>query len=303
MGVALVEKFAEAKEAFDIADRVLPELWGSTDVALSNLCAEGPEDTLRQTVYAQPALYTTSAAALFALRAAGVPGPSAVAGHSVGEYAALLAASAFDFATGLRLVTRRAQEMQRAAEASSGTMAAVLGLDPAIVVEVCEAISKTGGIVDAANFNSPAQVVISGEVAAVEAAGALAKERGAKKVVILNVSGAFHSRLMTPAADAMRSVIDDASFTNPTIPIVANLSAGYVETADGARAGLVAQIDHPVRWHESMERLVADGFDTFIEVGHGNVLSGLLKRLAPDATILSAASPDDIDKCVQALVK
>ena len=191
--------------------------------------------------------------------------------------------------------------MQRAAEASSGTMAAVLGLDPAIVVEVCETVSKTGRIVDAANFNSPAQVVISGEVAAVEAAGALAKERGAKKVLMLNVSGAFHSRLMTPAADAMRSVIDDASFTKPNVPIVANLSADYVETADGARAGRVAQIDHPVRWHESMERLVADGFDTFIEVGHGNVLSGLLKRLAPDTTILSAATPEDIDKCVQAL--
>ena len=302
MAAALVERYPEAKEVFDIADRVLPDLWGSTDVTLSELCFEGPEDMLRQTVYTQPALYTTSAAALFALQSSGGPPPEVVAGHSVGEYAALLAAGTYDFETGLRLVTRRAQEMQRAAEASSGTMAAVLGLDPAIVVEVCETISKqTGAIVDAANFNSPAQVVISGQVAAVEAAGALAKERGAKKVVVLNVAGAFHSRLMTPAADAMKPVIDAAQFNAPSIPIVANLSASYVDSAERARAGLVAQIDHPVRWHESMEKLVADGFDTFIEVGHGNVLSGLIKRLVGDATILQAGTPDDIDKCVQAL--
>jgi [acyl-carrier-protein] S-malonyltransferase len=181
-------------------------------------------------------------------------------------------------------------------------MAAVLGLVPESVVDACREISEqTGAIVDAANFNSPAQVVISGAVAAVEAAGALAKERGAKKVVILNVSGAFHSRLMTPAANAMRSVIDAADFTTPVVPLVQNLTAGYVDTAEAARAGLVAQIDHPVRWHESMEKLVADGFDTFIEVGHGNVLSGLLKRLAPEATILQAGTPEDVDKCVQAL--
>jgi len=303
MGAGLAERYFEAASAFSLADGILPKLWGS-DESLMTLCFQGPEDKLRQTVYAQPALYTTSAAALDALRAAGVPPPKAVAGHSVGEYAALLAAGAFDFETGLRLVTRRAQEMQRAAEASSGTMAAVLGLAPEIVVEVCRTVSEqTGTVVDAANFNSPAQVVISGEVAAVEAAGALAKERGAKKIVILNVSGAFHSRLMTPAADAMRAVIAEANFAKPAVPIVANLSADYVDTADGARAGLVAQIDHPVRWHESMERLVADGFDTFIEVGHGNVLSGLLKRLAPEATLLSTSTPDDVEKCVQALVK
>ena len=304
MGSALTESYPAAREAFDIADRVLPELWGSADVALSRLCFEGPEDALRQTVYAQPALYTTSAAALFALRAAGIPVPQAVAGHSVGEYAALLAAGVFDFETGLRLVTRRAQEMQRAAESSSGTMAAVLGLAPEIVVEVCAAVSaETRTIVDAANFNSPAQVVISGEVAAVEAAGAMAKERGAKKVIPLSVSGAFHSRLMTPAADAMKAVLDAAVFAAPTVPAIANLTADYVDSGDAARAGLVAQIDHPVRWHESMERLVADGFDTFVEVGHGSVLSGMIKRLAPDAVILQAGTPDDVEKCVQALVK
>lgn len=302
MGAVLTERYPTARDAFEIADRILPGLWGSSDIALSKLCFEGPEDSLRQTVYAQPALYTTSAAALFALREAGVPAPQAVAGHSVGEYAALLAAGAFDFETGLHLVTRRAQEMQRAAEASSGTMAAVLGLAPEIVVDVCETVSReTGAIVDAANFNSPAQVVISGEVAAVEAAGALAKERGAKKVVILNVSGAFHSRLMTPAADAMRPVIDAAEFAAPSIPLIANLTASYVDTAPNARSGLVAQIDHPVRWHESMEKLVADGFDTFVEVGHGSVLSGLIKRLAGDAVILQAGTPDDVEKCVSVL--
>jgi [acyl-carrier-protein] S-malonyltransferase len=302
MGAQLAERYRSARQAFETADRILPELWGNADVSLRSLCFDGPEDTLRQTIYAQPALYTTSAAAFFALREAGVPGPTAVAGHSVGEYAALLAAGVFDFETGLRLVTRRAQEMQKAAEASSGTMAAVLGLAPEILVEVCEAASaQTGSVVDAANFNSPAQIVISGEVGAVEVASAMAKERGAKRVVPLSVSGAFHSRLMTPAAEAMQSVLGAAEFKAPSISVIANLTADYATTADQARSGLVAQIDHPVRWHESMEKLVAEGYDVFVEVGHGNVLSGMIKRLAPDATILQAGTPEDVEKVIQAL--
>lgn len=292
-----------ARRVFDEADRLMPELWGAgaNRLTLSSLCFEGPEETLRQTVYAQPALYVMSAASVTALREAGVPGPSAVAGHSVGEYAALFAADVFDFETGLRLVTRRAQEMQRAAEASSGTMAAILGLDGAVVVEICEAAARESGeVVEAANFNSPTQIVISGNIGAVATASAMAKDRGAKRVMPLSVSGAFHSRLMAPAAEAMRSVLAEAALSEPSIQALANLTADFVQTTDDVRTGLVCQIDHPVRWHESMEKLVAAGFDTFVEAGHGGVLSGLMKRLSPGSTILQAGTPEDISKILGA---
>ena len=283
MGQNLCAHSEAARTVFDEADSQL-------GLKLSTLCFYGPEETLRQTIHTQPALYVTSVAALQALREAGAPGPQAVAGHSVGEYAALLAAGAFDFETGLHLVERRAQEMHRAATAGPGAMAAVLGLSAADVSAACvEAEASGAGVVQAANFNGGGQVVISGSPEGVARAGEIAKTNGAKRVVPLPVSGAFHSRLMTPAVEAMSYALKDAAVHAVTVPVLSNLTADYQTGADEIRANLAAQIDHPVRWEESMTRLVTDGFDTFVEVGAGAVLAGLMKRIAPDVRVYGVA--------------
>lgn len=288
MGQDLCAHSKAAQALFDEADSLV-------GTKLSTLCFYGPEDALRQTVYTQPALYVTSVAALRALEEAGAPPPNAVAGHSVGEYAALLTAGAFDFETGLHLVERRAQEMHRATLAAPGAMAAVLGLDGPQVSAICQAIEVSGsGIVQAANFNGGGQVVISGSLEGVAKASEMAKTNGAKRVIPLNVSGAFHSRLMQPAVEAMTYALQDALVNDVTLPVVANLTAGYETTAEEIKSNLAAQIDHPVRWEESIGRLVADGFDTFVEVGSGTVLAGLMRRIAPNVRMFSVGDSADV---------
>lgn len=284
-----------ARAVFEEADAVL-------GTSLSALCFDGPEEALKQTIHTQPALYVTSAAALMALREAGAPAPEALAGHSVGEYAALLAAGVFGFAEGLRLVQRRAQEMHRAAQAAPGAMAAVLGLAADQVKAACqEAQSEGAGAVQPANFNGGGQVVISGSAEGVARAGEIAKTNGAKRVLPLPVSGAFHSALMRPAAEAMEDVLRQAALGNATIPVVANLTADYETRADEIRANLAAQIDGPVRWEESIQRLVADGFDTFAEVGSGSVLAGLMRRIAPGAKVYGVGDAAGVRALVEAL--
>jgi [acyl-carrier-protein] S-malonyltransferase len=279
MGQNLCAHSEAARTVFDEADEYL----GSK---ISTLCFYGPEDALKQTIHTQPALYVTSAAVLAALKERGVPMPGAVTGHSVGEYAALFAAGAFDFETGLHLVERRAQEMHRAAQTTPGAMAAVLGLTGAQVAAIC-GDAEAAGPVSAANFNGGGQVVISGSPDGVAKASELAKAAGAKRVLPLNVSGAFHSALMAPAVEAMEYALRDAIIHSASIPVVANLTADYETTPEEIRASLAAQIDHPVRWEETILRLVADGFDTFAEIGSGTVLAGLMKRIAPDAKVSS----------------
>ena len=295
MGADLCAHSPAAAAAFDEADGYL----GSK---LSTLCFYGPEDTLRQTVNTQPALYVTSVAALRVLREAGAPPPEAVAGHSVGEYAALHAAGAFDYATGLTLVEHRAREMHRATLGHPGAMAAVLGLDAAGVVAACrEAEAGGAGVVDAANFNGGGQVVISGTPEAVAAASEAARAGGAKRVIPLNVSGAFHSRLMAHAAEAMAHFLTDVTISDAVLPVVANMTAEYETASDAIKANLAAQIDHSVRWEESIARLLGDGFDTFVEVGSGTVLAGLMKRLAPGVTVHSVGDTVSAAACAAAL--
>jgi [acyl-carrier-protein] S-malonyltransferase len=295
MGADLCAHSPAARAVFDEADSYL-------GTKLSTLCFYGPEDALRQTVNAQPALYVTSVAALQVLREAGVPTPEAVAGHSVGEYAALHAAGAFDYAAGLTLVEHRAREMHRATLGHPGAMAAVLGLTAADVGDACrEAEAGGAGIVDAANFNGGGQVVISGTPQAVAAASEIARAKGAKRVLPLNVSGAFHSRLMAHAAEAMAHFLAGVSVQDTALPVVANLTADYETTAVDIKAHLAAQIDHPVRWEESIARLVADGFDTFVEVGSGTVLAGLMKRLAPGTSVYSVGDAASAAACAAAL--
>ena len=279
MGQNLCAHSEAARTIFEQADEYLGE-------KISTLCFYGPEDALKQTIHTQPALYVTSAAVLAALRERGAAAPKAVAGHSVGEYAALYAAGVFDFEAGLKLVSRRAQEMHRAGQSQPGAMAAVLGLTGLQVTEIC-ADAQEAGPVSAANFNGGGQVVISGSPEGVAKASELAKAAGAKRVLPLNVSGAFHSALMAPAAEAMEYALRDASIQSANIPVVANLTADYEMTPDEIRANLAAQIDHPVRWEETILRLVGDGFDTFVEVGSGAVLAGLMKRIAPDVKAIS----------------
>ena len=295
MGADLCAHSNAARAVFDEADEYL-------GTKLSTLCFYGPEDSLRQTVYTQPALYVTSVAALRALREAGAPPPQAVAGHSVGEYAALYAADAFDYPTGLKLVERRAREMHRATLSHPGTMAAVLGLAGPDVAAACRQAEEGGaGMVDAANYNGGGQVVISGVPAAVAAASDIAKTNGAKRVLALNVSGAFHSRLMAHAAETMSHFLADVTLADAAIPVVANRTANYETGADEIKANLAAQIDHPVRWEETIQRLVADGFDTFAEVGTGSVLAGLMKRLAPEARIYGVGDTAGVNAFVSAV--
>ena len=291
MGQNLCSHSEAARTLFEQADEYLGE-------KISTLCFYGPEDALKQTIHTQPALYVTSAAALAVLRDRGAAPPEAVAGHSVGEYAALYAAGAFDFETGLKLVSRRAQEMHRAALTQPGAMAAVLGLSAGQVVAVCKE-AEGMGTVSAANFNGGGQVVISGSIEGVAKASDLAKAAGAKRVLPLNVSGAFHSALMAPAVEAMEYALQDADIHTATVPVVANLTANYEMTPDEIRANLAAQIDHPVRWEETILRLVNDGFDTFVEIGSGTVLAGLMKRIAPDVKVVSVGDMAGIEAVTQ----
>ena len=293
MGLALSESYPVARDVFNHADSFL-------DRPLSALMFNGPDTELLPTINTQPALYVASVAAYEALISATSLRPEAVAGHSIGEYAALYAAGVFDLETGLGLVSKRAQAMQSAAAEAGGAMAAVLGLSAEAVRELCRDVETAGaGIVDPANFNSPGQVVISGEVSAIDAASELAKERGAKKVMRLNVSGAFHSRLMAPAAKAMDTVLASAALAVPSVPIISNFTAEYASGVEEIRHNLSAQVDHPVRWEETLFKLAADGFDRFIEVGSGSVLSGLVKRTLTDVAFASFGGPSDLEKVLK----
>ncbi len=286
MGKDLYDQFPEARSIFDTADEIL-------GMPLSRICFDGPEDELRLTSNTQPALFTTSVACLSVLTKHGIR-PDVTAGHSIGEYAALVAARAIKFEDALVLVQKRARLMMEAGLANPGTMAAIIGLDSAAVQGVCDRASGAG-IVDVANFNSPGQVVISGEVAAVEAASIGAKEAGAKKVMPLNVSGAFHSRLMSSASAALKIELGQTPFTDAAIPVVANVTADYVCTACDIRDALARQIAGSVRWDESLARMAADGVTTFVEVGSGKVLAGLIKRTLKDVEIRNVSDSASID--------
>lgn len=295
MGQNLCTHSPAAQAVFDEADSLV-------GMKLSTLCFYGPEESLRQTIHTQPALFVMSVAVLRALQEAGAPPPEAVAGHSVGEYAALFAAGAFDFETGLRLVERRAQEMHRATLSRPGVMAAILGLTGAQAAAACSEAEATGaGAVQPANFNGGGQVVISGSPEGVARASEIAKTNGARRVLPLAVSGAFHSPLMAPAVEAMAYVLAAAAILDVALPIVANLTAGYEQRADEIRTSLAAQIDHPVRWEESIERLVADGFDCFVEVGAGTVLAGLMKRIAPAVKTYSVGDTAGVKAFAEAM--
>jgi [acyl-carrier-protein] S-malonyltransferase len=272
-----------ARALFDEADRII-------GAPLSTVCFEGPEQELRQTRTTQPAIFVHSVALtrlLPTLR------PDMVAGHSLGEYSALVAAGAMTFADGLRLVRLRGELMQRAGEEHPGTMAAVVGLEPSVVDELCREAS-TAGVVQAANLNAPGQIVISGSVDGVRRGMELAKQRGAKLVKELVVSGAFHSPLMAAAGDGLRQHLDRTSINDAEIPVYANVTAAPVTRSADIRELLHRQLTSPVRWEESIRAMAADGATTFFELGPGKVLQGLMKRILPGVTTGGFDTHNDI---------
>ena len=292
MGRDLYENVPEAAHVFDRVDAACGTL-------ISKVAFSGPEEALKDTRITQPAIFAVSVAALAACRTVGLV-PSVCAGHSVGEYAALVAAGSLNVEEGAKLIFQRAEAMAQAAEDTIGTMAAVLGLAPDVVNECCVQVNHVG-VVCVANLNAPGQVVISGETVAVEAATQLLKMRGAKRVLPLAVSGAFHSPLMALAAGTMQRVLPFTPFVDTQIPLVANVTADYETTAAEICANLAAQIAGPVRWVETIERLVGDGYTTFVECGPGNVLAGLIKRIAPDAKTVGVSDTASLQAAREAL--
>jgi [acyl-carrier-protein] S-malonyltransferase len=293
MGRALAEAHPAAREVFDAAD-------GALGFALSKIMWEGPEDVLRETRHAQPALLVHSVAALRLVEAKGLA-PSWCAGHSLGEYSACVAAGALAFEDAVRLVYRRGELMHAAGRERPGTMAAVLGLATDDVAAAC-AEAASAGVVVPANLNAPGQVVISGEPAAVERAGEACKARGAKRVVPLVVSGAFHSPLMGAASQGLGESLRAARFQDARCPIVANVSATAVQRADEVRDALDRQLLGAVRWEESMRALLAAGAEGFVELGAGKVLRGLLRTIAKDAPSWNVEDPDSLDATLASLL-
>ena len=281
----LWESAPAARAVLERADEVL-------GFPLTRLMFEGPEEELTATENAQPAIVAHSAACLALLEAKGLK-PALTAGHSLGEYAAVAAAGALGFADTILLVRRRGELMARVGRQVGGTMAAIIGLDPPVVEEVCSRAQEVGSVV-VANYNCPGQIVISGEAGAVSEAMRLAKEGGAKRAVPLRVSGAFHSPLMAPAAPEMRALLGAAPFTDAAVPVVSNVDATPRSDAEGIRDALARQITGSVLWEQSVRVMLDQGIDTFIEVGPGTVLSGLVRRIAPEAQVRCAGTAEEI---------
>jgi [acyl-carrier-protein] S-malonyltransferase len=291
MGRALAEAHAEARSVFETADRVL-------GFSLSRLCWEGPLDELTRSVHAQPALLTHSVAALRLVRAAGLK-PTWVAGHSLGEYSAGVAAGAIDFESALRLTRRRGELMSQAGIERPGTMAAILGMTAEQVEAVCR-VAAAAGVVVAANYNAPGQVVISGEIPAIEKACTLATERGARRAIRLEVSGAFHSPLMASASRELEAALEAAPLKDAECPIIANVSAEPVRSASEIRGALAAQLLGAVRWEATQRRLIAEEA-TFVELGSGTVLRGLLRTTDKQARSWNVEDPESLQAALAGL--
>jgi [acyl-carrier-protein] S-malonyltransferase len=285
MGKALADEFPVARATFDEADQAL-------GIALSRIIFDGPAETLTLTEHTQPALLTASVAAWRVLAARGLQ-PAFVAGHSLGEYSAHVAAGTLQFADAVRLVRNRGRYMQDAVPVGTGGMAAILGLDEAAVLRAC-AEAAQGDVVSPANLNGGGQIVIAGAAAAVTRAGERAKALGAKRVVPLKVSAPFHCALMAPAAERLAPELRAIPTSAPRVPVIANVDARPRTDANAAIEALVAQVANPVRWEATVQYLAAAGVTTYIEVGPGAVLAGLVRKIHKDATVLNVQAPADL---------
>jgi [acyl-carrier-protein] S-malonyltransferase len=292
MGKELAEKYPVARQTFEEADEAL-------GYKLSQLCFDGPEEKLRLTEITQPAILTTSVAALRVLREKGVDS-SFVAGHSLGEYSAHVAAGTMTFPDAVRTVRNRGTYMQEAVPVGVGAMAAILGMDLEKATAVC-ADAAQGEVCDPANINSAEQIVISGHTAAVERATKLAGERGAKRAILLSVSAPFHCSLMKPAQDRLAVDLQSLGFQTSVIPVVCNVDAGLIEDADRARDALVRQVTGAVKWDPSIRLLIAKGIQIFVEVGPGKVLCGLMRQIDRSKTCANVGDEASLVKTLEQL--
>ncbi|BDG60613.1 ACP S-malonyltransferase [Caldinitratiruptor microaerophilus] len=286
-------------EAYPAARRRLEEAGEALGMDLMRLLFEGPEDALAETENTQPAILAVSVACLEVLRQEGLE-PEVAAGLSLGEYSALVAAGALEFATAVQVVRQRGRFMQDAVPLGVGGMAAILGLDTVVVEAICEQ-ARGVGWVEPANYNCPGQVVVAGEVAAVDRAVQLAKEAGAARAVKLAVSAPFHTRMLAPAADRLAEVLAAVPIRPARIPVVANVTAEPVQDPEEIRTLLIRQVASPVRWEQSVRRMVADGVDTFVEVGPGRALSGFIKRIDRRLKVFNVEDPQTLAGALDSL--
>lgn len=288
MGRDLYEKFPAARDVFKKAGDLL-------GIDMESLCFKGPEEELKKTVNAQPAILTVSAACLAVMGEMGLK-PDITAGHSLGEYTALMAAGAFEFEDAVRIVRARGKYMQEAVPLGEGGMVAVMGLDAGAVREVCQGISGPGGVVEAVNLNSPGQVVIAGDHKSLARAVEALSQRGARKCIPLSVSAPFHSSLMKPAGERLSAELAGVAVKDPSIPVISNVTAGYHGSGQAVKELLVKQVFSPVRWEECVETLIAGGVNTFVEVGPGRVLSGLVRKISRDVNIMNVEDCSSLEK-------
>ncbi|MBU3217567.1 ACP S-malonyltransferase [Clostridium estertheticum] len=292
MGKELFENIEECKNIFNIADKEL-------NFELSKLCFEGEIEELNITENTQPAILTVSIAALMALQKHGIK-CDVTAGLSLGEYSALVCSGAMDFKDAVKLVKKRGRFMQEAVPVGIGTMAAIIGLEASLVEEACNE-AKASGIVEIANLNCPGQIVIAGEIAAVELACEKAKEKGAKRAIVLSVSAPFHSSMLKPAAEKLEIELKNISFNDMTIPLMTNVNGDYVKNKDDIKDNLRLQVMSSVLWETIIKRMIKDGVDTFVEIGPGKVLSGFVKKIDRKLKIVNIEDMDSLNKAVELL--
>lgn len=291
MGKSLFENSDKAKDVFETANRVLGK-------CISDICFEGPEETLQQTINTQPAILTTSLAAFEALKSKLNLNIDYTAGHSLGEYAAMYTAGVFSLEDILKLIAKRAELMNKAATSTKGTMAAVLGLNKEKIEEVLTSVS---GIVSVANFNSPEQIVITGEIEAVNSAMEKLKEAGAKRVIPLSVSGAFHSELMKEAGEEFKIFVNEFNAHDANIPVITNVDADITTNADDFKNKMPEQIYSSVYWTQTIQKMISLGVDTFVEVGPGKVLAGLNKKINAEVKTYNVYDFDSLNATIEAL--
>jgi len=294
MGKELFQNIEVCKNIFDIADKEL-------NFELSKLCFEGTESELNITENTQPAILTTSIAALMALREHGIK-CDVTAGLSLGEYSALVCSGSMDFRDAVKLVKKRGRFMQEAVPVGIGTMAAILGLDANLVAEACSE-AKTSGIVEIANLNCPGQIVIAGEIAAVEHALEIAKEKGAKRVMLLSVSAPFHTSMLRPAAEKLETELRNINIKDFSIPLMTNVNGDYVKTKEDVKENLKLQVMSSVLWETIIRNMIKDGVDTFVEIGPGKVLSGFVKKIDRKLTVINVEDISSLNKAVALLKK
>lgn len=294
MGRDLAEKYAASREVFEEADAAL-------GFSISEMCFNGTAEELQLTENTQPAILTVSVAALRAMLAEGFPQPDFVAGHSLGEYSALVAAGALSLSDAVQTVRARGRYMQEAVPVGSGAMAAVMGAELGQLMEICTE-AQQGDVCTPANINSANQIVIAGHASAIDRAIALLKERGIKRAIKLKVSAPFHCALMNGAQERLADDLEKLEFHDLRMPLVTNVDAAAITDGAEARDALVRQVSSPVRWRESIELLAQEGVETFVETGPGKVLSGLVRQISPEARCLNVEDPASLDATREALM-